>query len=64
MDKIAKISQHHCKERLKANKVAKFMSDLLKATKIQVCKITKFYRCEYVTSEMGFQVNNDLIYIC
>ena len=40
------------------------MSDLLKVTKIQVCKITKFYRCEYVTSEMGFQVNNDLIYIC
>ena len=30
MDKFGKICQHHWKERLKINKIAKFESDLLK----------------------------------
>ena len=68
MDQIEKVSQHHWKEPLEANKVAEFESDLLKATKIQLCKITKFYRCEYVTGDIGFQVNNlsmlILYYLC
>ena len=58
MNQIEKGSQHHWKEPLKANKVAEFESDFLKGTMIQFCKITKFYRCEYVTGEIGFQVNN------
>ena len=42
VDQIEKVSQHHRKEPLKANKFAEFESDLLKATKLQRCKIVKF----------------------
>ena len=35
VDRIEKVSQHHWKEPLKANKVAEFESDMLKATTLQ-----------------------------
>ena len=35
VDQIEKVSQHHRKEPLKANKVAEFESDLLKETALQ-----------------------------
>ena len=42
MNQIENVSEHHWKEPLKANKVTEFESDLLKATKLQRCKIVKF----------------------
>ena len=55
VDQIEKVSQHH---------PIKLPSLRVICLKIQLCKVTKFYRSEYVMGEMGFQVNNDLIYIC
>ena len=55
VDQIEKVSQHHPIELPNLRVIC---------LKIQLCKVTKFYRSEYVTGEMGFQVNNDLIYIC
>ena len=49
-DQIEKVSQHH---------PIKLPSLRVICLKIQLCQVTKFYRCDYVMGEMGFQVNND-----